>query len=100
MDVGTTIGLIGGAALILLAVVLSGSPVMFINAPGMLIVLGGSLATCFIKFSMKDVVNSIKVVMKAFMFKVKPPDKIINRMVFCQNRQERWVARLGETKGG
>ncbi|MDY6972738.1 MAG: MotA/TolQ/ExbB proton channel family protein, partial [Thermodesulfobacteriota bacterium] len=58
-----------------------GSAIMFVNAPGMLIVLGGTLATCFIKFSMKDVINSFKVAMKAFMFKMEPPDQIINKMV-------------------
>jgi chemotaxis protein MotA len=46
-----------------------------------LIVLGGTLATCFIKFSMKDVINSVKVVMKAFMVKLDSPDELIEKLV-------------------
>ena len=81
MDIATIIGLIGGSLLVLSAVILGGSAIIFINIPGMLIVVGGTLATCFIKFSMGDVINSIKVVMKAFMLKMEAPDKIINKMI-------------------
>ena len=82
MDIATIIGLIGGSLLVLSAVILGGSAIIFINIPGMLIVVGGTLATCFIKFSMGDVINSIKVVMKAFMVKMEAPDEIINKMIF------------------
>ncbi len=81
MDIATIIGLIGGTLLVLSAVILGGSAIIFINIPGVLIVIGGTLATCFIKFSMGDVINSIKVVMKAFMVKMEAPDKIINKMI-------------------
>jgi chemotaxis protein MotA len=46
-----------------------------------LIVIGGTVATCFIKFSMKDVINSMKVVMKAFMVKLDSPDELISKLV-------------------
>ena len=91
MDIATIIGLIGGGALILSAVLLGGSAVMFVNFPGMLIVLGGTLAATFIKFSMGDVINSIKVVMKAFRVKMEPPDEIIKQMVS--------YARIGKKDG-
>lgn len=81
MDLATIIGLIGGSLLVLSAIILGGSAIMFINVPGILIVVGGTLATCFIKFSIKDVINSIKVVMKAFLVKMEPPEKIIEQMV-------------------
>ena len=57
MDIATIIGLIGGTVLILSAIVLGGSAVMFLNIPGILIVVGGTLAACFIKFSMADVIR-------------------------------------------
>jgi chemotaxis protein MotA len=81
MDSATIIGLIGGTFLVLLSVLLGGSALMFFNVPGLLIVLGGTLATCFIKFSMKDVINSIKVVMKAFLVKLERPESVIEEMV-------------------
>jgi chemotaxis protein MotA len=81
MDLATVIGLVGGAALVVSAVLLGGSLLLFINIPGILIVLGGTLATCFIKFSMSDVINSIKVAMKAFLYKIDPPEVVIQRML-------------------
>ena len=50
MDIGTIIGLLGGGVLILSAIIMGGSALMFMNIPGMLIVCGGTLATTFIKF--------------------------------------------------
>jgi chemotaxis protein MotA len=81
MDIATIIGLIGGTALILSAVVLGGSALMFLNIPSVLIVVGGTFAATFIKFTMSDVINSIKVVMKAFLYKMDAPDDIIKTMV-------------------
>ena len=81
MDIATVIGLLGGGALVLSAVLLGGSALVFINISGLLIVAGGTIATSFIKFSMKDVINSIAVVMKAFFVKIDAPDEIIKKMV-------------------
>ena len=81
MDIATIIGLLGGTTLVVSAIIIGGSALIFINIPGLLIVLGGTFATNFIKFSMKDVVNSFKVVMKAFIYKVESPLKTIEEMV-------------------
>ena len=81
MDIATIIGLFGGTTLVILAVAIGGSALIFINIPGVLIVIGGTVATCFIKFSMKDVINSVKVVMKAFMVKLDSPDELITKLV-------------------
>ncbi len=82
MDIATIIGLIGGAALIVIAVLIGeGDFRLFLNLRGALIVLGGTLATSFIKFTMKDVINSFHVAMKAFTVKIDPPEKTIEDMV-------------------
>ena len=81
MDIATIIGLVGGTGLVVFAVMLGGSMLLFLNIPGFLIVAGGTLAACFIKFSMGDVINSIKVVMKAFLVKIDAPENIIEEMV-------------------
>jgi len=81
MDIATIVGLVGGTALLLSAILFGGSAVIFINIAGVLIVIGGSIATTFIKFSMTDVINTMKVVMKAFMFKAEPPEKTIESMM-------------------
>lgn len=81
MDLATVIGLVSGSVCVLIAILIGGSGAIFINLPGLLIVVGGTLATCFIKFSMRDVINTIKVVMKAFLVKLDAPDEIISRLV-------------------
>ncbi len=81
MDIATIIGLIGGAVLVVLAIFTGGDILIFINVPGLLIVVGGTIATCFIKFSLADVINSFSVAMKAFMVKIEPPDEIMGKMV-------------------
>lgn len=81
MDIGTIIGLVSGTGLILSAIFMGGSLSMFIDPASILIVIGGSLATGFIKFSMSDVFNTIKVVMKAFLFKADSQNTIIEDML-------------------
>lgn len=81
MDLATVIGLFSGTGLILTAVILGGSAGVFVNVPGILIVIGGALAVTFIKFTMSDVLNSFAVTVKAFAFKLDPPEEIIQRMV-------------------
>ena len=81
MDLATVIGIVGGSALILSAIILGGSAIIFVNIPGILIVLGGTLSVCFIKFSVKDVINTIKVAIKAFIAKLEAPEKMIAEMI-------------------
>ena len=81
MDIATIIGLLAGTGLVLSAIIIGGSALIFINVPGLLIVLGGTFATNFIKFSMKDVLSSMKVAMKAFLLKMQPADEVIEEMI-------------------
>lgn len=81
MDIATIIGLLGGTGLVFSAIIMGGSAIIFINLPGLLIVVGGTIATAFIKFTMTEVIGSLHVALKAFFVKVEPPDKIITNMV-------------------
>ena len=81
MDLATIIGLISGTGLIVTSIVLGGSASVFFNVPSLLIVVGGTFATSFIKFTLSDVLNSIQVGMKAFLVKVEPPEDIIQTMI-------------------
>ncbi|MGD8290802.1 MAG: MotA/TolQ/ExbB proton channel family protein [Desulfobacterales bacterium] len=81
MDIATIIGLAGGTILVLVSILIGGTFSIFINVPGILIVVGGTIATSFIKFSMTDVINSISVAMKAFTAKIDPAEEIMEKMV-------------------
>ncbi len=81
MDIATVIGLVMGTVFILMAIIMGGSATMFINIPGLLIVVGGTIAVTFMKFKMSDVLGSIAVAMKAFLFKMESAESIIDEMV-------------------
>ena len=81
MDLATVVGLVSGTIFIVAAIVLGGSATIFINIPSLLIVIGGTIATTFIKFKMGDVLGSFGVAMKAFLVKMENPQSIIDEMV-------------------
>lgn len=81
MDIATVIGLVSGTVLVLVAVMVGGKPALFIDIPSILIVGGGTIATTFIRFSMRDVFNSVKVAMKAFIYQIQPVDEVVRQMV-------------------
>lgn len=81
MDIATLIGFVSGTIFILMSIFMGGSLGLFINLPGLMIVFGGTIATTFIKFKMGDVLGSIGVAMKAFLFKMDSPETIITEMV-------------------
>jgi chemotaxis protein MotA len=81
MDLATIIGLVSGTILIVVAIVLGGNALIFINVPSLLIVFGGTIATTFIKFKMSDISGSVAVAMKAFLVKMEDPQSIIDEMV-------------------
>ncbi len=78
MDFATLIGLIFGTGVIILAM-LSGSDVsVFINVPGMLIVLGGTFAATLIKFPVGDCFRAFALaVKKAFWQEADRPADLI-----------------------
>ena len=53
MDVGTIVGIVLGMALICGSIALGDSFMAFINLPGVMIVVGGTIATAFLELSRK-----------------------------------------------
>ncbi len=85
MDLATVIGLVGGGAIVMLAIFLGGSAGIFFNVPSLLIVFGGTFATAFIRFGMRDVLNSVKVANNAFASKLSVPEEVIKEIVNLAN---------------
>lgn len=80
MDLATLIGLVLGIVLILMSI-LSGSPLSsFINAPGLLVVIGGTAAATLISERLGNVIGGIRVALKAFINKTKPVEETIKRI--------------------
>ena len=85
MDIATLIGLLGGTIILVAAILTGGSALLFINVPSILIVVGGTFATVFIRFSMNEVINSLKVALNAFFAKLSIPQEIIQEVVNLAN---------------
>jgi chemotaxis protein MotA len=81
MDIATIIGLVGGFGLVATTIILGGSAGGFVDAPSMIVVIGGTFASVFVMFPLNTVIGSIKVGMKAFLFKGYTPQEVINQVV-------------------
>ena len=55
MDLATLIGFIAGSLIILMAIVIGGDASIFVNIPGILVVVGGTAAATFMKFPMAGI---------------------------------------------
>ncbi len=81
MDLATLIGLVGGFAMVIMAMMLGGSIGMFVDVPSVLIVFVGSLFVAMMKFSLGGFLGAGKVAAKAFMFKIDSPEELIEQIV-------------------
>lgn len=81
MDLATVIGLALSAMLVVAAIVMGGSPMLFVNAPSALIVVGGTIGATLMKNPLADVLATFKVVGKAFSAKAPPTPGLIDEIV-------------------
>ncbi|MCY9845221.1 flagellar motor protein PomA [Vibrio caribbeanicus] len=81
MDLATLVGLIGGFAFVIMAMILGGSITMFIDVVSILIVVGGSIFVVMMKFTMGQFFGAGKIAGKAFMFKSDEPEDLIAKVV-------------------
>jgi len=85
MDLATLIGLLGALGIIVAAIVLGGSAIIFLNIPSLLIVGGGTLFAVLMKFPMGHFFGAFKVAMKAFINKCDDPLHLIREGVELAN---------------
>ena len=81
MDLATLLGLIGGLAFVIMAMVLGGSIGMFVDVTSILIVIGGSTFVVLMKFTIGQFFRATKIAGKAFMFKADEPEDLIAKIV-------------------
>ncbi len=80
MDIATLIGVLFGSGLIVAAIMMGGDAGLFINVPGLLIVIGGSFSVLFVKFPMRTVLSTIKVTTNAFLEKTQNLESLIEEI--------------------
>ncbi len=81
LDLATVLGLASGFGLVAIAMVVGGSPRMFLDAPSMLIVVGGTLGVTLTCFSMREMAGVHRTVAKALFHTSPKPDDEARRML-------------------
>lgn len=81
MDLATLIGLVGAFGIVLAAMILGGSALVFVNVPSLLIVILGTFMVVLIKFNMGQFLGALKVAMKAFTYKLDKIEELIPKVV-------------------
>jgi len=85
VDLATLIGLAGATLLIASAVILGGSPAVFINPASLLIVVGGTMFVVLAKFSVSQFLGAFKAAARAFKFKLPETQASIEELVEIAN---------------
>ena len=66
MDLATLIGILGALALIVITMMMSGDIMMFVNAPSLVIVLGGTFCAVMSQFNLGEYLSFTKIAGKGF----------------------------------
>ena len=85
MDIVTLLGLAVGLSLIMGAIVIGGAVDVFINVPGMMIVLGGTLASILVAFPFEEVIQAFNAAFKMFVQRKTKVRDVVNIMVKSYN---------------
>lgn len=81
MDFASSLGFLGGIALIIAAILLGGSSDVFVNLPGMMIVIGGTIAATLLTFRIHDVVAAFRAAWIVFTHDNTEPNAMISKMI-------------------
>ncbi len=81
MDISFLIGLVSGSILLIMAIVLGGDFMLFVNIPSMLIVFGGTVAVQFIRYDIGDVIQTLKLSQKCLSYKLQAQSEVITQFI-------------------
>ena len=85
MDLATLIGLIGTLGAIATAILMGGSFSIFVNGPGLMIVMAGTFTVVLMKYPLSVAVQAMKVAAKAFLHKMQSPAELIEKCIELSN---------------
>ena len=85
MDIATLVGLIGGLGVIIAAILVGGSAIVFLDVASVLIVVLGTVLVVLMKFPLAHFLAAMKIGMKAFLHKPENPDDLISEGVALAN---------------
>ena len=101
-DLATIIGFVGGVGIVGFALTQGdGGLMLFVNIPSLLIVVVGSLFIAMMKFGVGQFIGSIKIALKAFLFKAEDLEELINISVeLAEKARKNGIVALEEVEVG
>lgn len=81
MDIVTLLGMAVGLSLIVGAIIIGGAIDVFLNIPGMMIVIGGTLAAIMVAFPFEEVIQAFQAGFKMFVQRKTKVRDVVNIMV-------------------
>jgi chemotaxis protein MotA len=81
MDLASLIGIISGVGLIVSAIIVGGDVHNFLNVPGIMIVVGGTMAATLLTFQFNDVLTAFKSAYFVFTSPKQDSQDLINTMI-------------------
>ena len=96
MDKASVLGIISGLSLIIISILLGGDLITFFNLPGLMIVVGGTLAAVMINFRFEDVKAAFKSAVFVFSSQNLDPNEMIATMVELCTLSRRHCRNLGK----
>ncbi len=100
MDIATLLGIVSSFGLVLIAIFMGSGLGLFINAPSLMIVVGGTIGTTMINYPLKDVIGVIGVVKNAIFTQKSDTDLLTQRLMAfsAKSRKEGILALESEIK--
>lgn len=81
MDLATLLGIFGALGVIIASIFLGGSVSTFVNAPSIVIVVGGTVGVTLSQVSLAQFLGSFKVALGAFLHKASKPEALIEEAI-------------------
>ncbi len=85
MDIASLVGFILAYIIIGTAIILGGPFILFVNAPSLLIVVGGTFAVTLMRVTLANFLGSFKIGLKGFFYKLDKPQDLIDESVELAN---------------
>ena len=99
MDIASFTGIVCGLGLILSAILMGGDFSLFVNIPGIMIVVGGTLSATLLTFPLADVLSAFKAAVFVFSSKEDNPNDMVFTMIeLCKITRKEGLVGLSRTK--
>lgn len=99
MDIASLTGIVAGLGLIMSAILMGGDFSLFVNIPGIMIVVGGTLSATLLTFPLNDVLSAFKAAVFVFSSKQDNPNDMVFTMIeLCKITRKEGLVGLSKTK--